>query len=72
MHFPLASVEANVRAFVKSVAQGSASANPSAALDDALISKKAAKRRKSTWNHDSRSLAADDHDRSVWFAYSEA
>jgi len=43
MHFPLSSIEANVRAFVSSVKQGSASANPSP-VDDALASRKATKR----------------------------
>ena len=43
MTYPLSSVEANIRAFIDSVKQGSASANPSP-LEDAVISRKPTKR----------------------------
>ena len=48
MHFPLSSIEANVRAFVSSVKVGSASANPTP-VDEPLSSKRATKRSESRW-----------------------
>lgn len=55
MHFPLPSIEDNVRAFITSVKQGSASANPSTA-DEALVSSRKSSKKSEICTHISQYL----------------